>query len=119
MTDNALKIIEALGIKKDEEAIDVLRDLGTNSPIEEVREKTAVALIKHNCEKSMRVLVANEGKGINDLNTKVALSTVGKLVELKDKTSLMKVLDETIENESSDEVKTTARSLRALITLSE
>ena len=119
MLDNALKIIEALGRHPDEESIDVLRDLGTNSSREDVREETASALIMKNNDKAYRILVANEGKGINDLSTKVALSTVGKLVELQDKTELLKVLDETINSENADEIKTTARSLKALITLSE
>ena len=119
MSDNALKIIEALGRHPDEESIDVLRDLGTNSSREDVRESTAAALISKNSDKALRILIANEGKGINDLSTKVALSTVGKLVQLQDKEELIKVLDETINGECADEVKTTARSLKALITLSE
>ena len=119
MSDNALKIIEALGRHPDEESIDVLRDLGTNSSREEIREGTATALINKNSDKAYRILVASEGKGINDLSTKVALSTVGKLVQLQDKEELIKVLDETINSDNAEEIKTTARSLKALITLSE
>ncbi len=116
---NALKIIEALGRHEDSEAINVLRDLGTNSPKEEIREETAKALSRRNTDESLRILIANKGKGINDLSTKVALSTVSSLLELQDKTELLKVLNETIEGNTEDEIKDTARSLRALINLSE
>ena len=117
---NALKIIEALGIHENaEEAIATLRDLGTNSPNDEVREETAKALIKRNSDEALRILIADKGKGINDLSTKVALSTVGRLLELQDKTDLLKVLNETIDGSAEEEIKTTARSLRALINLSE
>ena len=67
---NALKIIEALGRHEDSEAISVLRDLGTNSPRDDVREETAKALIRRNSEESLRIVVSDAGKGINDLNTK-------------------------------------------------
>lgn len=119
MSDNALKIIEALGRHQDEESIDVLRDLGTNSSRDDVREHTATALIRKNSDKAYRILIANEGKGINDLSTRVALSTVGKLFQVQDKSELVKVLDETIRENANAEVQTTARSLKALITLSE
>ena len=119
MLEQALKIIDALGRHPDEESIDVLNELGTNSSHEEVREETASALIMKNSDRAYRVLIANSGKGINDLSTKVALSTVGKLVSVKDKTELLKVLNETIDGDCDEEVKNTARSLRALITLSE
>jgi len=119
MSDNALKIIEALGRHKDEESIDVLIDLGTNSSREDVREETATALIRKNNERALRILISNKGKGINDLSTKVALSTVGKLVKIENKRDLMNVLDETIGSECPQEVKHSARSLKALITLSE
>ena len=119
MSEKALKIIEALGRHKDEESIDILRDLGTNSEREDVREETISALIRKNSDKAYRILVANEGKGINDLSTKVALSAVGKLVQLQDKEELLRVLDETINGDYAEEIKTTARSMKALITLSE
>lgn len=117
---NALKIIEALGRHEDNAAIDILRDVGTNSAREDVREETAKALIRRNSEDSLRILVANRGKGINDLSTKVALSTVNSLLELQDKAELMNVLNNTIDSENlEEEIRNTARSLRALINLSE
>ena len=116
---NALKIIEALGRHEDAEAISVLRDLGTNSPRDDVREETAKALIRRNSEESLRIVVSNQGKGINDLNAKVALSTVSSLLELQDKTELMTILNETIDGDNEETIKETARSLRALINLSE
>lgn len=119
MSDNALKIIEALGRHEDNEAISVLRDIGTNSEREDVREQTAKALIRRNSDEALRILIADKGKGINDLSTKVALSTVNNLLEIQDKTELLKVLNETIDSDKEEEIKNTARSLRALITLSE
>ena len=116
---NALKIIEALGRHEDDAAIDVLKEVGTNSDKEEIREATAEALIRRNSENSLRILIADKGKGINDLSTKVALSTVNHLLELQDKEELMKVLSETIDSNCEEEIRDTARSLRALITLSE
>ena len=41
-------IIEALGKHKDEESIQVLNELGTNCPIDEIRELTSKALIRKN-----------------------------------------------------------------------
>ena len=70
---NALKIIEALGRHDDAEAINVLRDLGTNSPRDDVREETAKALIRRNCGESLRIVIADQGKGINDLSPAVAM----------------------------------------------
>ena len=116
---NAFKIIEALGRHEDADAVNVLRDIGTNSPNDEIREATAKALTRRNTGESLRILIADKGKGINDLSTKVALSTVNNLLELQDKTELMKVLDETIAGNYEEGIKDTARSLRALINLSE
>jgi len=116
---NALKIIEALGRHDDETAIDVLKDVGTNSSREDIREATAQALVRRNNEKALRILVADKGKGINDLSTKVALSTVNLLLDLQDKETLMNVLGQTIESDCEEEIRNTARSLRALINLSD
>ena len=116
---NALKIIEALGRHEDEAAIDVLKDVGTNSCREDIREATAKALASRNNEKSLRILVADKGKGINDLSTRVALSTVNLLLDLQDKETLLHVLGETIDSDCEEEIRNTARSLRALINLSD
>ena len=113
-----LKIIEALGREEDDESIEVLEDLGTNSPREDVREETAKALIRKNNEKALRIVVANKGKGVNDLSTKVAITSVNSLLALDDKEELLKIIDDTISYNSEEEVKNTARSIRALINLS-
>ena len=117
---NALKIIEALGRHEDEAATEILREVGTNSSREDVREETARALIRRNSKDSLRILIASKGKGINDLSTRVALSTVNSLLELQDKAELLSVLNQTIESANiENEIRNTARSLRALINLSE
>ena len=119
MNKNVAEIIDALAAHEDHSSIDVLEELGTNSPDNEVREYTSRALVRKNVHDSLKIVIINQGKGINDLSTKVALSTVGKLVQLQDKDELIKVLDETINSENAEEIKNTARSLKALITLSE
>ena len=116
---NALKIIEALGRHEDDASIDVLRDVGTNSCRDDIREATARALARRNNEKSLRILVADKGKGINDLSTKVALSTVNILLDLQDKETLLQILGQTINSNCEEEIRNTARSLRALINLSD
>jgi len=119
MSEKALKIIQALGIHEDNEAITLLRDLGTNSSREDVREETIKALIKRNSTEALKVIVADKGKGINDLNMKVAIGAVNNLMNIKDKTELLNILNETVDSDLSEEIKLSARSLRALITLSE
>ena len=113
-----LKIIEALGRHEDDSSIEVLEELGTNSSREEIREETAKALIRKNNEKALRIVIANKGKGVNDLSTKVAITTVNSLLALDDKEELLKIIDDTINDNSEEEVKNTARSIRALINLS-
>lgn len=46
--DRISNIIEALGKHSDEDSIRVLNEIGTNSSIDEIREKTAHALIRKN-----------------------------------------------------------------------
>ena len=48
-------IIEALGKHKDEESIKILNELGTNCPIDEVREMTSKALIRKNTHELLRL----------------------------------------------------------------
>ena len=79
MSDNALKIIEALGRHEDSEAISVLRDIGTNSAREDVRQETAKALIRRNSDEALRILVANKGKGIKFKKRKSAITGQLKL----------------------------------------
>lgn len=110
-------IITALGEHKDSKAaIELLTELGTNSPDEEIRELTAQTLIKKNTHESLRVVLISRGKGINDLNARVAMSSINALLALKDKREAVKILDDTIKMHSDEEVRNTARSVRALMT---
>ena len=111
-------IIEALGAHKDPKAIDVLERLGTNSPDETVRELTAKALIGKNTHDSLVVLVVNKGKGINDLSPKVAMHSVNEMLSLDNKSEIVKILEDTMSLHSDEEVRETARSVKALIELS-
>ncbi|MDD3419973.1 MAG: HEAT repeat domain-containing protein [Candidatus Gastranaerophilales bacterium] len=111
-------IIEALGAHKDPKAIDVLERLGTNSPDDEIRELTAKALIGKNDHDSLVVLIVNKGKGINDLSPKVAMHSVNEILSLNDKTEVVKILEDTMSLHSDEEVRETARSVKALIELS-
>ncbi len=111
-------IIEALGAHKDPKSVDILDRLGTNSPDDTVRELTAKALIGKNTHDSLVVLVVNKGKGINDLSPKVAMNSVNEILSLNDKTEVVKILDDTINLHSDEDVRETARSVKALIELS-
>ncbi|MBQ2610849.1 hypothetical protein IJF81_00495 [bacterium] len=122
MTDKNTKkisnIINALSMHTDPESIRVLEEIGTNSSVDAVREMTACALVKKNTEDALRVVITHEGKGINDLSTIVAMSTINELLTLEDKEIAMKILSETVESDFEDEIKDNARSVKALMALS-
>lgn len=111
-------IIEALSQHEDESAIAVLGKIGTNCPDDEVRRLTAKALIRRNTKDSLSVVITNPGKGINDLSTNVAMSTINELLSLKDKAEAIKVLDETEESNEDENVRETVRSVKALMAFS-
>ena len=112
-------IITALGNHEDSKAaIDILTEIGTNSPDDEIRELTAQTLIRKNTHESLRVVLISKGKGINDLSARVAMTSINELLALKDKKEAIKILDDTIKMHSDEDVKNTARSVRALMTFS-
>ena len=111
-------IIEALGRHKDEESIQVLNELGTNCPIDEIRELTRKALIRKNTHNALELMIVNKGKGINDLSARVAMCAINELLALKDKQEAIKILDDTINMHSEKEVQDTARSVKALMSFS-
>lgn len=111
-------IIEALGRHSDDAAVGVLEEIGTNCPIDEVREMTAQALIRRNSHDALSAMIISKGKGINDLSAKVAMSAINELLSLKDKTEAFKILDDTIEMHSDEDVRDTARSVKALMNYS-
>ncbi len=112
-------IIEALSRHEDPKSITVLEEIGTNSEIDEIREKTSHALIKKNTPDALKIVVAKSGKGINDLSARVAMSSINEILSLNDKTEVLKILEETMNSEDQkQEIKDTARSVKALITYS-
>ena len=111
-------IIEALCRHKDDSAVEVLSRIGTNCPIDDIREQTAKALVRRNTHDSLSVVIINKGKGINDLNPTVAMSVINEIISLKDKSEAMKILEDTINMHSDENVRETARSVKALIELS-
>lgn len=112
-------IIDSLTINPNPEAVVVLEEIGTNSSIDEVREMTALALVKRNEPASLSVVISQKGKGVNDMSTVVAMSTINCLLSLEDKQEAMKVLESTISDESfEEEVRENARSVKALMALS-
>lgn len=112
-------IIESLTINPNPESVAVLEEIGTNSSIDEVRELTSRALVKRNEPDSLSVVISNRGKGINDMSTVVAMSTINELLSLEDKEHAMRVLEDAISSDSFDEeVKENARSVKALMALS-
>lgn len=111
-------IIQALGQHSDVESVRVLEELGTNAENDEIRELTAQALIKKNTHDSLKIMLISKGKGINDLSARVAMSAINELLALQDKSEAIKILEDTIEMHSEQEIKDTARSVRALMTFS-
>ncbi len=111
-------IIEALARHEDGSAIEVLNKIGTNCPVDEIREQTSKALVRKNTHDSLKIVIINKGKGINDLNSRVAMGVINELISLRDKTEAMKILEDTINLHSDENVRETARSVKALIELS-
>ena len=118
MNRNIIEIIDALTAHQDNDSIRVLEELGTNSPDNEVREYTSRALVKKNVHDSLKVVIINQGKGINDLSPAVAMSTINEILAIKDKTEVMKILDDTISMHSDENVRENARSVKSLLALS-
>ena len=115
---NVTNIIEGLGMNPDHEIISILEDVGTNSKVDAIREMTSRALVRKNEHDALQVVISNKGKGINDMSTVVAMSTINELLSLSDKTEAMKVLTDTVEMHSDEEVRDNARSVKALMALS-
>ena len=118
MNKNVIEIIDALREHKDNNSIRVLEEIGTNSPDNEVREYTSRALVKKNIHDSLKIVIINQGKGINDMSPSVAMSTINEILALKDKTEVIKILDDTINMHSDETVKENARSVKSLLALS-
>lgn len=118
MNKKIRKIIETLGHHQDNEAISVLEEMGTNSQDNEVRELTSQVLVRKNIHDALKVVIINKGKGINDMSPVVAMSTINEILNLEDKTEAVKILDDTIEMHSDEEVRENARSVKSLLSLS-
>lgn len=114
----AKNIIDALCLKGSEESTRILEELGTNSSLDEIREHTARALARQNKHDSLSVIITNKGKGINDMSTVVAMSTINELLALENKEEAVKILTDTVEMHSDEEVRENARSVKALMALS-
>lgn len=119
--DNTAKIrniITALEKHEDAESIRVLLEVGSNCPNDEIRELTAQALIRKNTHDSLKDMILTKGKGINDLSARVSMSVINEILTLKDKTEVIKILEDTMNMHSDEEVRETARSVRALVSYS-
>jgi len=111
-------IIEALSRHEDNSAVAVLEEVGTNSTEDEVRRLTSRALVNRNTRDSLSIVILEKGKGINDLSTNVAMSTINELLSLEDKTQAMELLLEAEESDYEENIKETARSVKALMAFS-
>lgn len=111
-------IIEALGKHENDSAVGVLERVGTNCPNDEIRSLTAKALISRNTKDSLAVVISKAGKGINDLSTSVAMSAINELLALKNKENAINILSEVEEEHENENVKETARSVKALMAFS-
>ncbi len=118
MNKKIRRIIETLGKHEDTEAISVLEELGTNSQDDEVRELTSQVLVRKNIHDSLKVVIINKGKGINDMSPVVAMSTINEILNLENKSEAVKILDDTINMHSDEEVRENARSVKSLLSLS-
>lgn len=112
------KIIEALGRHEDPESINVLKNVGTNSSYDFIRENTIKALIRKNTHDSLKLAVMFEGKGINDLSPIVSETAIEEILALKDKEEVMRILDDTAKLHSNEKIRKNANSVKALIALS-
>ncbi|MCM1265852.1 MAG: hypothetical protein NC200_06600 [Candidatus Gastranaerophilales bacterium] len=119
MNKKVEKIIKALEAHEDMESIEILEELGTNSSDNEVRELTARALVRKNIHDSLKIVIINEGKGINDMSPVVAMSTVNEILALEDKSEVIRILDDTINMNSIEEIRDNAKSVKSLLSLSE
>ena len=119
MNSTIEKIIDSLETHEDVESIAVLEELGTNSADAEIRERTAKALVRKNIHDSLKVVIINNGKGINDQSPVVAMSTVNEILALEDKSEAIRILEDTINMHSIAEVRENAMSVRSLLSLSE
>ena len=117
MNKNVAEIIDALAAHQDHSSIEVLEELGTNSPDNEIREYTSRALVRKNVHDSLKIVIINQGKGINDLSPAVAMSTINEILSLQDKTEVIRILDDTINMHSDETVKENARSVKSLLAL--
>lgn len=110
-------IINGLAMHEDSDSIRVLEEIGTNASIDAIREMTAKALVRKNVIDSLNIVIAQEGKGINDLSTSVAMSTINELLSLQNKELAMQVLEDTVANSEIEMVRDNARSVKALMSL--
>jgi len=115
---NIKNIIEALSKHEDSSAIEVLERIGTNCDSDEVRSLTASALVNRNTPESLSIVILSKGKGINDMNTGVAMTTINDILSLQDKAIAMKILNDAAGTDIDEEIKETARSVQALMALS-
>ena len=111
-------IIEALCVHEDTDSIRVLKELGTNAEDDEIRELTARALVRKNVHEALDIAINHKGKGINDMSTAVAMSTINELLTLDNKEEAMHVLTDTIKGHEDEEVRENARSVKAILALS-
>ena len=107
-------IMEALSQHEDDSAVGVLEEVGTNCADDEVRTLAAKALVNRNSKESLAVVISMPGKGINDLSTSVAMSTIDNILALKDKENVLKILEEAEKNEDKT-VSENAASVKTLI----
>ena len=110
-------IINGLALHEDIESVAVLNEIGTNSSVDAIREMTARALVRKNIVESLNIVIAHEGKGINDLSTSVAMSTINELLSLQNKEIAMQILEEVVVNSEIEMVRDNARSVKALMAL--
>ncbi len=111
-------VVEALVMHDSPEALDVLERIGTNCAIDDVRRLIDRVLVRKNTPESLSIVISKKGKGINDLSTSVAMSTINELLSLEDKTNAVSVLTKIQETTEDVDLKGTASSVKTLMEFS-
>jgi hypothetical protein len=78
---------------------------------------TCCALVKKNTPDSLKIVTANEGKGINDMSKIVAMRTISELINLEDKITAIRVLDEVSQNGETQAIQDHALAVRNILSM--
>jgi hypothetical protein len=108
-------VVEALAMHESPDALEVLERIGTNCAVDDVRRLVDRTLVRKNTPEALKIVIEKKGKGINDLSTSVAMSTINELLSLEDKKAAVDVLSSVEESATDEEIRGTASSVKTLM----